>query len=153
MQKSRRYYRSSLNIVSLARTCLSKDTGLIAVRKRARRNIRSVSHSTEEARWRLRVWSNNSNMAQICADRRICIPLFIPLPDIFKINDYLTALFIFQYLNNLSDFFKTYFLINNQIHEHNTRNASKLHKCYKRANYVKHTLSNKGVDVWINLKT
>jgi hypothetical protein len=43
--------------------------------------------------------------------------------------------------------------INNQIHQHNTRNASKLHKCYKRTNYVKHTLSNKGVDVWNSLET
>jgi hypothetical protein len=39
---------------------------------------------------------------------------------------------------------------------HNTRNASKLHECYKRTNYinyVKHTLSNKGVDVWNSLET
>ena len=79
-------------------------------------------------------------------------PIFkdLNILDIFKINDYLTALFMFRYyhLNNLPDFFKNYFVTNNQIHEHNTRNASKLHKCYKRTNYVKHTLSNKGVDVW-----
>ena len=84
-------------------------------------------------------------------------PIFkdLNILDIFKINDYLTALFMFRYhhLNNLPDFFKNYFLINNQIHEHNTRNASKLHKCYKRTNYVKHTLSNKGVDVWNSLET
>ena len=58
-----------------------------------------------------------------------------------------------HHLNNLPDFFKNYFVTNNQIHEHNTRNASKLHKCYKRTNYVKHTLSNKGVDVWNSLET
>ena len=84
-------------------------------------------------------------------------PIFkdLNILDIFKINDYLTALFMFRYhhLNNLPDFFKNYFLINNQIHEHNTRNAPKLHKCYKRTNYVKHTLSNKGVDVWNSLET
>ncbi len=71
-------------------------------------------------------------------------PIFkdLNILDIFKINDYLTALFMFRYhhLNNLPDFFKNYFVTNNQIHEHNTRNASKLHKCYKRTNYVKHTL-------------
>ena len=81
-------------------------------------------------------------------------PIFkdLNILDIFKINDYLTALFMFRYyhLNNLPDFFKNYFVTNNQIHEHNTRNASKLHKCYKRTNYVKHTLSNKGVDVCMN---
>ena len=84
-------------------------------------------------------------------------PIFkdLNILDIFKINDYLTALFMFRYhhLNNLPDFFKNYFVTNNQIHEHNTRNASKLHKCYKRTNYVKHTLSNKGVDVWNSLET
>jgi beta-xylosidase len=64
-------------------------------------------------------------------------------------------MFRYHQLNNLPDFFKNYFVTNNQIHEHikshNTRNASKLHECYKRTNYVnyvKHTLSNKGIDVW-----
>ncbi len=78
-------------------------------------------------------------------------PIFkdLNILNIFKINDYLTALFMFRYhhLNNLPEFFKDYFVTNNQIHHYNTRNASKLHKCYKRTNYVEHTLSNKGVDV------
>ena len=80
-------------------------------------------------------------------------PIFkdLNILDIFKINDYL--MFRYYHLNNLRDFFKNYFVTNNQIHEHNTRNASKLHKCYKRTNYVKHTLSNKGVDVWNSLET
>ena len=45
---------------------------------------------------------------------------YLNILDIFKINDYLIALFMFRYhhLNNLSDFFLNYFLINNQIHEH-----------------------------------
>ena len=36
----------------------------------------------------------------------------------------------------------------------NTKRAhtqSKLHKSYKKTNYVKHTLSNKGVDIWNEL--
>ena len=63
-------------------------------------------------------------------------PIFkdLNILDIFKINDYLTALFITKFMNN-------------------TRNASKLHKCYKRTNYVKHTLSNKGGGVWNSLET
>ena len=48
---------------------------------------------------------------------------------IFKINDYLTAMFMFRYhhLKNLPEVFENYFLTNNQIHQYNTRNASKLY--------------------------
>ncbi len=80
-------------------------------------------------------------------------PIFkeLNILDIFKINDYLTAMFMFRYhhLKNLpEEFDNLFFVSNNQIHQHNTRNASKLYKQYKRTNYAKHTLSNKGVDVW-----
>jgi uncharacterized protein YaeQ len=34
-----------------------------------------------------------------------------------------------------------------------TRNATKLHKCCKRTNYVIYTLSNKGVNIWNTLHT
>ena len=50
-------------------------------------------------------------------------------------------MFLYHHLNNLPEFFKDYFVTNNQIHQYNTRNASKLHKCYKRTIYVEHTLS------------
>ena len=74
--------------------------------------------------------------------------------DIFKINYYLTAMFMFRYhrLKNLPEVFENYFLTNNQIHQYNTRNASKLYKCYKRTNYVKHSQSNKGIDIWNSLE-
>ncbi len=79
-------------------------------------------------------------------------PIFkeLGILDIFKINDYLTAMFMFRYHHhkNRPEVFENYFLTTNKIHQHNTRNASKPHKCYKRTNYVKHNLSNKGVDVW-----
>ena len=63
--------------------------------------------------------------------------------DIFKINDYLTAMFMFRYyhLKNLPEEFNNYFVTANQIHQHNTRNSSKLFKRYKRTNYVRQTLS------------
>jgi hypothetical protein len=61
--------------------------------------------------------------------------------------------FRYHHLKNLPEYFTNYFVTNNQIHQHNTRNTSKLFKCYKRTNYVKHTLSNKGVDVWNKLET
>ena len=59
--------------------------------------------------------------------------------DIFKINDYLTAIFMFRYhrLKNLPEKFSNYFVTVDQIHKHNTRNSSKLYKRYKRTNYVK----------------
>ena len=57
-------------------------------------------------------------------------------------------MFRYHHLKNLPEEFDNFFVSNNQIHQHNTRNASKLYKQYKRTNYAKHTLSNKGVDVW-----
>ena len=73
--------------------------------------------------------------------------------NISKINNCLTSLFMFRYhhLNNLPETFTNYFVTNNQIHQHNTRNASQVHKSYKRTNCAKHTLSNKGVNVWNEL--
>ena len=62
-------------------------------------------------------------------------------------------MFRYYHLKNLPEVFNNYFVISNQIHQHNTRNASKLYKCYKRTNYGKHTLSNIGVDVWNDLET
>jgi hypothetical protein len=54
-----------------------------------------------------------------------------------------------RYLIIFSEEFDNFFVSSNQIHQHiNTRNASKLYKQYKRTNYARHTLSNKGADVW-----
>ena len=83
-------------------------------------------------------------------------PIFkeLSILDIFKIMTiYITALFMFRYhhLNNLPEVFTNCFATNNQVHGHNRRNSSKLHKSYKRTNYIKHTLSNKGVDIWNEL--
>ncbi len=43
------------------------------------------------------------------------------------------------------------FCVNKDIHNYNTRNASLLHKKCNRTNYIKHTLANKGIDVWNNI--
>ena len=50
--------------------------------------------------------------------------------NIFQINDNLTAIFMFPYhhLQNLPKIFENYFFKNDQIHQHNTRNKSKLRK-------------------------
>ena len=57
-------------------------------------------------------------------------PIFkeLRILDIFKINDYLTALFMYRYyyLNNLPEIFQIYFVTNNEIHNYNTRNATKV---------------------------
>jgi hypothetical protein len=59
-------------------------------------------------------------------------PLFneAKILNIEKINDFLISLFMFRYhyLDNLPKYFTNYYVTNNEIHEHNTRNASKLHK-------------------------
>ena len=76
-------------------------------------------------------------------------PLFhnLKILNIFKINDYLCSLFMYRYkyFNNLPEFFNDYFTQNNEIHHYNTRNANKLHVRYRRTNYTKHTISDKGV--------
>ena len=70
-----------------------------------------------------------------------------------KVNDYLTSLFTFRYfhLQNLPEIFNNYFSTNEKIHNHNTRNYSLLHKKFSRTNYVKHTVANKGIEVWNSL--
>jgi hypothetical protein len=82
-------------------------------------------------------------------------PIFkvLKILDIYKINDYLISLFMFRYnhMKNLPKAFTNYFVNNSQIHQYNTRNNTQLHKSYKRTNYVNHTLSYKGVDIWNEL--
>ena len=57
-------------------------------------------------------------------------PLFhkLKILNIFKINDYLSLDFIY-----------------------NTRNANKFHVNYRRTNYAKHTVINKGIEIWNSL--
>ena len=61
--------------------------------------------------------------------------------------------FMFRYfhLHNLPEIFTDYFLSKKDIHNYNTRNGALLHKKFNRTNYNKHTLANKGTDVWNNL--
>ena len=55
-------------------------------------------------------------------------PLFNKLNtlSIKKINNFLASLFMFRYhnLNNLPKYFTNYYVTNNKIHDHITRNAS-----------------------------
>jgi hypothetical protein len=78
-------------------------------------------------------------------------PIFLQLKilDIYKINDYLCSLFMyrFNYCQNLPDFYNDYFKQNNELHNYNTQNSTKLHVSYKRTNYCKYTVFNKGVSI------
>ena len=84
-------------------------------------------------------------------------PMFTELAifNIFQINDNLTAIFMFRYqhLQNLSEIFENYFFTNDQIHQYNTQNKSKLHKYFKRTNYLKYTLHSKGINLWNKLES
>ena len=81
-------------------------------------------------------------------------PIFndLKILNLQKLNEYLTSSFVFRYfhLHNLPEIFTDYFVINKDIHNYNTRNAALLHKKFNRTNYNKHTLANKGTDVWNN---
>jgi hypothetical protein len=60
-------------------------------------------------------------------------------------------MFRYYYLENLPEVFSNYFTRNDEIHHYNTRTSSQLHKSYKRTNYAKQTLSDKGVNIWNKL--
>ena len=79
-------------------------------------------------------------------------PIFLQLKilDIYKINDYLCSLFMyhFNYCQNLPGFYNDYFKQNNELHNYNTRNSTKLHMSYKRTNYRKYTVFNTEVSIW-----
>ena len=56
-----------------------------------------------------------------------------------------------KYFQNLPEFFNNYFTRNSEIHRYNTRNANKFHVNYRRTNYAKHTVINKGIEIWNSL--
>ena len=78
-------------------------------------------------------------------------PIFLELQilNIYKINDYLTSIFMFRYfhLQNLPETFTNYFSTNKELHNYNTRNSSLLHKKCSRTNYTKHSRTNKGIGI------
>ncbi len=77
-------------------------------------------------------------------------PLFLDLKilNIYKINDYLCSIFMYRFnycQNNMPDFYCGYFKQNNELHNYNTRNSTKLHVNYQGTNYLKYTVFNKGI--------
>ena len=81
-------------------------------------------------------------------------PIFtsLKLLNIYELNLYFTALFMYSYFHdNLPMFYKDYFTTNNKIHTYNTRSASNIHITYKRTNYGKLSLKYRGAVVWNSL--
>ena len=72
-------------------------------------------------------------------------PLFrklaiLPLEDI---NNVATAIFTYKFFNNmLPSTFDTFFQLNKELHEYNTRGSEKIHMKHGRTNYKKYTTRN-----------
>ena len=79
-------------------------------------------------------------------------PLFLDLQilNIYKLNDYLCNIFMYRINNSpiLPEFYNSYFKLNNEIHNYNTRNSTKFHVNYKRTNHRKFTVFDKGITLW-----
>ena len=81
-------------------------------------------------------------------------PLFLALDilNIYELNLYLIALFMYSYFNNnLPEYFINYFRLNENIHSHDTRSASNIFIEYRRTNYGKFSLKYRGAQIWNNL--
>jgi len=75
----------------------------------------------------------------------------LPLEDI---NNVATAIFTYKFFNNmLPSTFDTFFQLNKELHEYNTRGSKKIHMKHGRTNYKKHTTRNKGYHIWNKLPT
>ena len=83
-------------------------------------------------------------------------PLFFKLKllTVYDINKYQTAAFLFRCINyprTLPPIFQTYFVHNDEIHNYNTRTASKLHITQVRTTTRKMTLRQSGTLLWNSL--
>ena len=81
-------------------------------------------------------------------------PLFLQLKllNIYQLNTYFAALFMYSYFNNnLPNYFTNYFSLNREMHGHNTRSASNIYINYRRTNYGKFSLKIRGAQIWNEL--
>ena len=81
-------------------------------------------------------------------------PLFLSLNilNIYEINIYLIALFMYSYFSNhLPIYFENYFKLNENIHRHATRSPSNIFIDYRRTDYGKFSLKFRGAQIWNNL--
>ena len=74
--------------------------------------------------------------------------------NIYELNKYLTAMFIYSYHHDkLPAFFDNFFQTNETVHSYNTRSASKVHIEFRRTNYGKFSVRFEGVVTWNSLPT
>ena len=81
-------------------------------------------------------------------------PLFksLKILNIFELNTYLTAVFMYSYNHDkLPAFFDNFFQTNESIHSYNTRSSSKVHIEFRRTNYGKFSIRFKGAITWNSL--
>ena len=74
-------------------------------------------------------------------------PLFLALDilNIYELNLYLIALFMYSYFNNnLPEYFLNYFRLNENIHSHDTLSVSNIFIEFRRTNHGEFSLKNIG---------
>ena len=54
----------------------------------------------------------------------------------------------YYYGKKLPDLYINDFKQNKEVHDHNTRNRNKVHVTYKRTDFRKYTVFNKGISIW-----
>ena len=68
-----------------------------------------------------------------------------------KINDQAIALFKYRYFNRMLPVTFNFFKPNIELHSHNTRPSSKIHKSYVCINFKKYSIKYRGCQIWNNL--
>ena len=84
-------------------------------------------------------------------------PLFqsLKILNIYQLNTYLTAVFVYSYYHyKLPAFFNNFFITNDALHSnnsHNTRSMSQIQIEFNRTNYGKFSIRYRGAVVWNSL--
>ena len=81
-------------------------------------------------------------------------PLFesLKILNIYQLNTYLKAVFMYSYYRDkLPAFFNNFFISNDALHSHNTRSVSRIHIEFNRTNYGKFSIRYRGAIVWNSL--
>ena len=81
-------------------------------------------------------------------------PIFrrLKLLTVTKINDFQTACLVYKSINYLlPDHFNSFFIFNHKIHQHNTRQSSKLHCIPHRLNLRRDSFRFHGTKIWNSL--
>ena len=83
-------------------------------------------------------------------------PLFqsLKILNIYQLNTYPTAVFMYSYYHDkLPAFFKNFFITNDALHSYNTRSMSQIHIEFNRTNYGKFSIRYREAVVWNSLSS